>query len=230
MQKHINELRPRRVLELGSGRGFNTIYLAKQNKDVEFIGIDITHKHVTFAQKNSQDLTNLHFELGDFHELNFGDKSFDLVFEVESVCHACDMSKVLSEIYRVLKPGRQFIAFDGYRTGAFDRSSDNIKLAAKLVEAAMAISHPWVIDDWLHLAQKTGFEVLSVEDLSEAIMPNLLKFQRLARGYFKFPSFSHVLLKILSESLVKNSIAGLLMPFTMKAGVQGYYNVVLKRP
>jgi ubiquinone/menaquinone biosynthesis C-methylase UbiE len=230
IQKHITELCPQRVLELGSGKGFNTIYLARKNKDVEFIGIDITHKYVKFAQTQSQGLANLHFVLGDFHKLNFVDESFDLVFEVESVCHAYDMSMVLSEIYRVLKPKGRFISFDGYRKAGFDQFDDKIKLAARLVEVAMAISRPWLIDDWLYLAQKIGFEILSVDELSEAIMPNLLKFQRLAKGYFKFTILSRALLRILPPKLVKNSIAGLLMPFTIKAGAHGYYNIVLKRP
>jgi ubiquinone/menaquinone biosynthesis C-methylase UbiE len=230
VQKHINKSCSHRVLELGSGKGFNTIYLARQNKSVKFIGIDITHKHVAFAQNKSQGLANLYFGLGDFHELNFKDESFDLVFEVESICHARDMHKVLSEIHRVLKPGGRFISFDGYRKVGLDQFDDKIKLAARLVEIAMAISHPWVIDDWLHLAQGIGFEIFSVDELSEAIMPNLLKFQLLARGYFKFPTLSHALLRVMPPNLAKNSIAGLLMPFTIRMGAQGYYNIVLKRP
>lgn len=230
VQKHIDESHPQRVLELGSGKGFNTAYLAKQNEDVEFVGVDITREHVAFAKQKSQGIANLHFELGNFQDLQFEGKSFELVFEVESVCHARDMAKALSETYRVLEPGGRFISFDGYRKTGFDQLDDEIKLAARLTEVAMAISHPWVIDDWLELAQETGFEILSIDELSEAIMPNLLKFQLLARGYFKFPALSHVLLKALPPNLVKNSIAGLLMPFTIKAGAQGYYNIVLKRP
>jgi ubiquinone/menaquinone biosynthesis C-methylase UbiE len=230
VQEHIDELHPQRVLELGSGKGFNTIYLAKQNEDVKFIGIDITPRHVAFARDTSQGIANLHFELGNFQALPFENESFDLVFEVESVCHASDMSKTLSEIYRVLKPCGRFISFDGFRKTGFDQFDDETKLAARLTEVAMAISHPWVIDDWLQLTQETGFEILSVNDLSEAIMPNLVKFQLIARGYFKFPALSHAFLNILPPNLVKNSIAGLLMPFTIKAGAQGYYKVVLKRP
>lgn len=230
VQEHIDELHPQRILELGSGKGFNTIYLAKKNKHIEFIGIDITYKHVKFAQNNSKNIENLHFELGDFHNLQFADKSFDMVFEIESVCHAHQMDIVLFEIYRVLKPGGRFISFDGYRKVELDKLDDNLKLATRLVEVAMAISQPWIITDWLHLAQKTGFEILSVSDLSVAIMPNLLRFQRLAKGYFKFPVISRILAKILPLNLLKNSIAGLLMPFTIEAGVHGYYNIVLKRP
>lgn len=229
VQEHIAELHPQRVLELGSGKGFNTLYLAKRNEDTEFVGIDITQKHLAIARDRSQGVGNLHFELGNFQDLRFASESFNLVFEVESICHANDMAKALSETYKVLKPRGRFIAFDGYRKAGFDQLGDEIRLAARLTEVAMAVSHPWVIDDWLDLAQEVGFDILSVDELSDAIMPNLLKFQLLARGYFKFPLLSRVLLKTLPPSLVRNSIAGLLMPFTIRADAQGYYNTVLER-
>lgn len=230
VQRYIDELNPRQVLELGSGKGFNTIYLAKHNETVEFVGVDITQKHVALAKQTSDSIANLHFNLGNFQDLQFAPKSFDLVFEVESICHAQDMAAALSETHRVLRPGGRFISFDGYREPGFDQLQDEMKLAARLTEVAMAISHPWVIDEWLKLVQETGFELLTVDELSEAIIPNLLRFQLLARGYFKFPALARALSKQLPPDLVRNSIAGLLMPFTVRADAQGYYNVVAKRP
>ncbi len=93
----------------------------------------------------------------------------------------------------------------------------------------MAVGRGWVIEEWLTLANQTGFDALKVEDISEAIMPNLLRFQYLARGYFKYPALSRLLRHVLPDQLVVNSIAGLLMPFTIQANVQGYYLVDLAR-
>jgi hypothetical protein len=70
---------------------------------------------------------------------------------------------------------------------------------------------------------------LDIEDLSEAVIPNVMKLEFLARGYFKVPAISKAFLKVLPARLVKNSIAGLLMPFTVKAGAQGYFAIVLSR-
>jgi hypothetical protein len=93
----------------------------------------------------------------------------------------------------------------------------------------LAVGHPWIVDEWLALAQSIGFDVLKVEDVSEAILPNLMKFQFLARGYFRFPLLSNLLLRVLPSHLVRNSIAGLLMPFTVRAEAQGYYVIILGR-
>jgi SAM-dependent methyltransferase len=155
--------------------------------------------------------------------------AFELVFEVESICHAADMIQVLSEAYRVLKPGGRFVVIDGFRQPGFDQLDDDIQTAARLVEITLSVSHPWIIDEWLALAQSIGFDVSEVEDVSEAIIPNLMRFQFLARGYYKLPCLSNLLLRVLPLHLVKNSVAGLLMPFTVRARAQGYYIITLSR-
>jgi len=230
VSKQIELINARRVLELGCGKGFNTIYLAKKFPNVDFIGIDFTPAHINHAIESGKDYQNLTFKQGNFQMLEFDDKFFNLVFEVESICHASDMKVALSEAFRVLKPGGRTIFFDGFRQPGFPNQSEDIKLASQLVEASMAIEKPWIIDDWLLLAHEVGFSDITVSDISQAIMPNLAKFQFLARGYFKFPNLSKAILKIIPANLVKNSIAGLLMPFTITAGAQAYYQIVLERP
>lgn len=229
VQEYILQSGAQTVLELASGRGFNSTYLAQQNPGIKFVGIDLTPEHVRESRRNSRGISNLEFRQEDFQHLDFGDVSFDLVFEVESVCHATDMEQALSEAKRVLKPGGYFIVIDGFRSRDFDSFPEDWKVASRLSEAAMAVGKPWKIHEWLALCEKVGFEVESADDLSAAIMPNLLRFQFLARGFFKFPALSRLLLKVLPFYLVQNAVAGLLMPFTVGAGAQQYYKVALKR-
>jgi ubiquinone/menaquinone biosynthesis C-methylase UbiE len=229
VSQHINELTAKDVLEIASGKGFNSIFLAQRHNEVEFSGVDLTPAHVKLAQRKSLKFNNLEFSLGDFQDLKFAPQSFDIVFEVESICHATDMRAALLEAYRVLKPGGRFIVIDGFRKPGFENLDSKMKTAAKLVEVSMAVGHPWMIDSWLDLADEVGFTVRKVEDLSYAIMPNLKKFQLLARGYFKYPSIGKYILRISNPNLVKNAIAGLLMPITLEANVQGYYKIILER-
>ncbi len=229
VQEYIHKASARSVLELASGKGFNSSYLARRNPEVKFIGIDLTPEHVRYSQKNSAGITNLEFRQGNFQNLEFQDGSFDLVFEIESVCHATDMEKALSEAKRVLKPGGRFIVIDGFRSRDFDAYSNDVKIASKLSEVAMAVSKPWKIHEWTALCEKVGFGIESADDLSMAIMPNLRRFQFLARGFFKFPGLSRLLMKALPLYLVQNAIAGMLMPFTVGIKAQQYYKVALVR-
>lgn len=220
------------VLELASGKGFNTVYLAQRNPNVRFTGIDITPLHVDLATQKSQShsVSNAHFELGDFHSLKYPDQSFDYIFEVESVCHALNLSQVLNQVYRVMRPGGVFTLFDGFKKKSLDSISEDERIAALLVEKSMAVSGALTLDEFLKAAQDAGFEVIEQEDISEKIMPNLLRFQFLARGFFKYAWLGKAIKGILPDYLVQNAIAGMLMPIVVGDGIQGYYKISLKRP
>lgn len=230
INKEIGKLDTHRVLEIGSARGFNTSYLSRKNPNIQFVGIDLSAVFVSQAQKTTKKLTNVAFHVGDFQALEFESLFFNLVFEVESICHALNMTAVLSEVYRVLKPGGRFILFDGFRKHGFAESDSDLKRASRLVELSMAVVKGWSIDEVLKIASEVGFKKIKAMDISEAIMPNLAKFQFLGRGYFKYPWLAKAILWKWSPLTVMNSIAGLLMPFTLTAGIQGYFLVVLERP
>jgi ubiquinone/menaquinone biosynthesis C-methylase UbiE len=229
VDEHIHGLNAKRVLELASGKGFNSAFLAERNPTVDFTGVDLTPSHVFVSSKRATNIPNLHFELGSFQNLTYETQTFDLLFEVESICHATDMKSAISEAFRVLKPGGYFVLFDGFRKPEFSNFTPDQKTAAQLTELAMAVGKPWQIDHWLEIVQSVGFTVNMVKDISQAIMPNLMRFQFLASGFFKSPMMSKAILNLLPDYLVQNAIAGLLMPFTVTAGLQGYYKIVLTR-
>ncbi|MFH1000931.1 MAG: class I SAM-dependent methyltransferase, partial [Bacteroidota bacterium] len=105
----------------------------------------------------------------------------------------------------------------------------NLVTAAILTEKSMAVNKFENIDIWLKIAQQTGFTIKLEQDLSKAIMPNLKRLQFLARGYFKYPFLSRIFLRILPLNMVMNSIAGLLMPFTLQNKAHVYYKIILEK-
>lgn len=217
------------VLELGCGKGFNSIFLARKMPDIHFCGIDITDKHLAVAHKKSRSIKNITFSYGDFQSLGFENEVFDLIFELEAVCHAQDSRQVLSEIYRTLKKGGRFIQYDGFRLSGFDGLSEPLRQAAILVEKSLAVDRFEIIDSWLDMAAQTGFKIKEKKDLSSAVMPTLGKLQLLARKYFEYPLLSKLFLKILPREMMMNTIAVLLMPFTMQHNAHGYYKIVLEK-
>jgi arsenite methyltransferase len=229
----ISELNAKTVLELGCGKGFNSCFLAEQYPEVQFTGIDLTRSHIEIARRKADKFPNLSFQEGDFNRLNFLDQSLDIVFAFECLCHASEAEIPLSEIFRVLRPGGQLIVFDGYRQIKFTQLPELVQTATQLVEISMAVRHGFSeINDWNAIAQSIGFRVQSIEDISFAIQPTLLKLQKLSLKVFSLSWKIKILIHLLPKYLIRNSIAGLLMPFMVspKGEAFGYYKLILERP
>ncbi|MFC1708568.1 class I SAM-dependent methyltransferase [Candidatus Omnitrophota bacterium] len=94
------------AVDLGSGLGDLAIAVAKRYPQLEVKGIDISQKAINEAtnRARNENLANVDFQLANMHNLIFEDSSVDLIVSHGSIHHLKDVSKVLSEIYRVLKP------------------------------------------------------------------------------------------------------------------------------
>jgi SAM-dependent methyltransferase len=230
VEQQAKALEARNVVELGSGKGFNVSYVAQQMPSVNVVGMDMTALHVSIAKKKHAHLSNLTFLMGDFHACPFPANRCDLLFEVEAVCHSQDPCRVFAEAFSALRSGGRFVLFDGFRDANFATHPKDVQTAVELVERTMAVREMPPLEEWLSLARYTGFRVLSTRDLSKAIMPNLERFQILARGFYKYQALTWTLRNFLPPALSKNSVAGLLMPFTFQAGAHKYYEIILEKP
>lgn len=95
-----------RVLDLGCGTGHTACLIAKRH-NAGVVAADLRPGMLTWAQKRAlrEGVTNaVRLVAGDAHRLPFKDGSFDAAL-VESVLIFCDVSTVIAELHRVLKPG-----------------------------------------------------------------------------------------------------------------------------
>ncbi len=230
VQTLIDYTRPKAVLELASGKGFNSAFLAERNPEIRFTGIDLTLAHLREAKRRARGVPNLTFHFGNFQDLQFQDASFDGAFVVESLCHATDMRRALSEACRVIRPGGWLLVIDGCRKPGFNELSCEIRRAARLVEVGVALPPVAIIDDWLEVASAQGFEVASVQEITRSMLPQLRRFEVMARLYFLLPPAARLANKLLPADATKNAMTGYLLPLTIRIGAQGYYAVTLRRP
>lgn len=107
----LSNLKFGKILEIGCGAGNLSVYLIQLGFDVT--GIDISETAVFWAKKrlNKLNLT-AKFLVSDVSNLSlFNSSSFDI--SIDSLCLHCLIdevrSKSLSEIYRVLKVGGEFL-------------------------------------------------------------------------------------------------------------------------
>ena len=216
------------VLEIGSGKGYNTGNLAKSYPNSNFYGLELTPLFLKQAQHSYKNCNNAIFIQGDFHKIPFEDNSFDCVFEIEAMCYANNMETVIKEIHRVLRPNGVFISFDGFRNSNFESFSDELKTACKLVEISMAVECGFEIDKWISIAQSTGLSIVECKDISNQIMPNLQRFENMANKFLESRFLKHIS-HFFPNYFVNNVIAGLLIAVTVENKAQGYYKIVSKK-
>lgn len=95
------------VLDAGCGSGYGADGLIRSGAKKVY-GVDINSESIKYCQEHHQQ-ENLEFSIGDLAKLDLPDKSFDLIVAFEVIEHVKDCPKVISEFYRLLKPGGKLI-------------------------------------------------------------------------------------------------------------------------
>lgn len=123
------------VLDIGAGYGGAARYLAAR------FGCKVTALNLSEAENERDRKMNAEQGLdhlvtvvdGSFHDIPSANESFDLVWCQDSILHIGDRRKVLAEVFRVLRPGGEFVLTDPMQTddcpdGVLDPILDRIHL------------------------------------------------------------------------------------------------------
>jgi 2-polyprenyl-3-methyl-5-hydroxy-6-metoxy-1,4-benzoquinol methylase len=100
----VEQLRGRRVLEIGCGMGFHSEMLARAGADVSATDLSPTSVDAT---KRRIELRNLRADVRqmDAEVLDFPSGSFDMVWSWGVIHHSSRTGRIVREIERVLRPG-----------------------------------------------------------------------------------------------------------------------------
>jgi ubiquinone/menaquinone biosynthesis C-methylase UbiE len=104
--EHLGPLAGRRVLDVGCGKGRFARVLGEGQPAAEIWGLDISEAMLRFVPKG------IHTRAGSMTELPFADEFFDGAYATESLEHAVEIEKAVSEICRVVKPGGRIAIID----------------------------------------------------------------------------------------------------------------------
>ncbi len=105
-----------RVLDAGCGIGGSSIWLARHHQ-ARVTGITLSQPQVIQARNNAERHgvdARVDFQQADFCAAPFADASFDVIWGIESICHALDKRAFVREAYRLLRGGGRLVCSDGY--------------------------------------------------------------------------------------------------------------------
>ena len=101
-----------KALEVGCGNGYGQELIKQSFKPEEYTGIDLDKKSIAKALQKGVGTGNVRFQEADITNLPFEDSSYDSVFNFGCIHHVPDWKKAFEEIYRVMKPGAEFLSID----------------------------------------------------------------------------------------------------------------------
>lgn len=158
------------VIDLGSGAG-NDCFVARNEVGDEgrVIGIDFTEAMIEKARINAKklDYSNVEFMYGDIDNMPLENNLADVVISNCVLNLVPNKEKVISEIYRVLKPGGHFSISDIVLIGILP---EKIKEAAEMY--AGCVSGAIQKLEYIGLIEKTGFQNISIQKEKVITVPD----------------------------------------------------------
>src|SRR5215218_10311889 len=152
------------VLDLGSGGGIDVLLSAKRvSPGGKAYGLDMTDEMLELAERNRAEAgaDNVEFLKGHIEEIPLPEDHVEVVFSNFAITPSTDKPRVISEAFRVLKPGGRFAVSDMVFLGDKGRLPDEL---VKSVEAwSGCVSGALEKDEYERLLREAGFEDVSVE-------------------------------------------------------------------
>jgi SAM-dependent methyltransferase len=154
------------VLDLGSGGGLDVLLAAQKVGPQGFVyGLDMTDEMLAVARRNAgrAGATNVEFLKGDIEAIPLPDASVDVIISNCVINLSPDKGQVLTEAFRVLKPGGRFAVSDVVIDGDLsDLPVDEAQIRAGLSWAG-CIAGALTRDQYLSLLAEAGFAHSAVE-------------------------------------------------------------------
>jgi SAM-dependent methyltransferase len=163
----IAELKPgERVLDLGSGAGFDAFLAARQvGPTGRVIGVDMTPEMIAKARANARKIhaDNVDFRLGEIERLPVADDSIDVIMSNCVINLSPDKPSVFREAYRVLAPGGRVAITDVVALRPIPP-----ELLADMAAYTGCVSGAALAEDVERMLREAGFSDMSVSIRAES--------------------------------------------------------------
>jgi SAM-dependent methyltransferase len=162
------------VLDLGSGGGIDVLLSARRVAPTgKAYGLDMTDEMLDLARRNQREagVENVEFLKGEIEDIPLPDESVDVIISNCVINLAADKHRVLTEAFRVLRPGARFAVTDVIsRQVLSDEARENAELWSACLSGALRE------EEYRQGMEHAGFVNIRLEVLREFTIPKVGAF------------------------------------------------------
>ena len=150
------------VLDLGSGGGIDVLLSARRvGPTGKAYGLDMTDEMLELAQNNQREagVENVEFLRGEIEQIPMPDSSVDVIISNCVINLSGDKPRVLSEAFRVLRPGGRFAVSDVIADPDMDEAT-----RADMAQWTGCIAGALTRDEFEGQLSAAGFESVEIEE------------------------------------------------------------------
>lgn len=160
------------VLDAGCGIGGSSIWMAK-NHNNQVTAITISQQQALYAKKHAKRhgiSEKVVVKVSDFCSTPFEDETFDVIWGLESVCHALNKGDFLKEAFRLLKPDGRIVVCDGFimRREFTDDEWQDIVICLN----GWAVPNLCSREEFTQLLEQNQFCNIAYKDITTETMPS----------------------------------------------------------
>ncbi|MBU1941886.1 MAG: methyltransferase domain-containing protein [Candidatus Thermoplasmatota archaeon] len=153
-----------------------------QHYGCKVTGLDATQHMIDEALKRTTQTcltNNISYKLGNALDIPFKSHTFDIVWGQDAWCYITDKDRLITEVYRVLKPHGLIAFTDWLQVGPMSEQewSD--------LNSFMAFPYMETLNGCETILKKTGFTIQQKEDLSKDFTQHCHQYQTILRTKLK---------------------------------------------
>jgi sterol 24-C-methyltransferase len=208
-----------RVVDIGCGVGGPAMEIAR-NANVSVVGVNISEYQLQRATRYTAEAdlqSQVTFHRADFMQTRLKSESFDAAYSIEGTSYAPTLQGVYSEIFRILKPGGTFAAYELILTDIYDNNNPEHRSIRHSLEEGMGITNLSTMSEAIEAIKAAGFQLMSAEDLANG--PGQIPWYYLLTGSLRVINSIWDIRRLMHMAFLRSDVARFVAGAFESAGI-----------